>query len=87
MVVVSDQDEEEFIQANFKSGTQYNFIYIGAERDLNGNTFHWLNGEPFTYHNWDLGQPDNPEEMCVVTSTNGFHDAPCYFSWPLICEI
>ena len=56
----------------------------GNDRGIEG-TFVWLDGQPFTYTNWEAGEPSNGggqyEEDCLVIAASraakGWDDRPC----------
>ncbi len=70
-------------------------VWIGAtDRDKEG-TFSWVTGEPFSYENWETGQPDNwlgettgDENFAMILSESGgrWNDAQGVDLEYFICE-
>jgi hypothetical protein len=58
-ISIQSLEENEFV-ANLtkKSAPKAVFLWIGAKRTSSGlREFVWENGDPFSYSNWDIGEP------------------------------
>lgn len=56
LAVITSAEEQAFVQSLIAKGEK-NQYWLGGYR--NGSTFAWVTGEPFSYTNWDSGEPDN----------------------------
>ncbi|XP_048049432.1 cytadherence high molecular weight protein 1 [Megalobrama amblycephala] len=63
--------------------------WLGGRRVIGTNNFRWLDGAPWSYNNWGIGQPSNDGgiENCVeILSNLRFNDMPCRDIRPFICS-
>ncbi|XP_067266734.1 magnetosome-associated protein MamJ [Chanodichthys erythropterus] len=63
--------------------------WLGGRRVIGTNNFRWLDGAPWSYNNWGVGQPSNDGgiENCVeILSNLRFNDMPCRDIRPFICS-
>lgn len=62
--------------------TETDYIWIGLDDQVTEGTYVWADGSPFSYSNWNSGEPSNSGggagEDCVHTYRNGlWNDVPC----------
>ncbi len=57
LVVINDAAENAWVVANFQNAGSS--VWIGLSDELTEGTFLWDNGEPFSYSNWGLNEPNN----------------------------
>ena len=43
-------------------------MWIGLSRSGNLDNWKWSDGTPFSYSNWDEGQPNNKDHHCTWVS-------------------
>jgi hypothetical protein len=55
LVTINDAAENNWLVGTFGTGS----LYIGLTDWGSEGSFYWISGEPVTYLNWDVGQPDN----------------------------
>ncbi|XP_041458281.1 macrophage mannose receptor 1-like isoform X1 [Lytechinus variegatus] len=69
--------------------------WIGIHQEVAAGSFRWSDGSPYTYENWDRGEPNNHngEELCgEIYRYNGlqqngvWNDAACGVNTPFICK-
>uniref|UniRef100_A0A914QWT1 C-type lectin domain-containing protein n=1 Tax=Panagrolaimus davidi TaxID=227884 RepID=A0A914QWT1_9BILA len=75
-IVFAEQGNEDF--------------WIGANRLLTPGIWGWIDGSPFTFTDWDKGQPNNVSgaDCGSMTIPGGTWTAnPCYSEKPFICSI
>lgn len=58
LVTINDADEQEWVFATFSPHGAYK-IWIGLTDRITEGSFQWVSGEPFTYENWNDGEPNN----------------------------
>jgi len=68
-----------YIRCDDRSSTHYWF-------GLHAVTGQWVDGNPSTYRNWASGEPDNYHRKCVIYTTVGFGDTPCYTNRNYLCK-
>ncbi|NQV52398.1 MAG: gliding motility-associated C-terminal domain-containing protein, partial [Flavobacteriales bacterium] len=63
--------------------------WIGLSDAVSEGTFVWDNGEPVSYTNWTVGEPNNSgNEDCVQLYTTGtWNDVTCAGSYPAVIEV
>lgn len=71
LVTIADEAENELVQS-FVSSSKF----IGAFEDVDltsedAGTYQWVNGEPFSYENWEAGEPARERSRCGNSSSNG----------------
>ena len=57
LATITSLAEQKFIEAYFGGFT--NPMWIGATDAAVENSFEWVTGEPFSYTNWNSGEPNN----------------------------
>lgn len=57
LVTITSQQEQDFIESIIPSGVTY--YWIGLTDEASEGDFRWVTGEPLSYNNWLIGQPDN----------------------------
>ena len=77
---VSSSGENSFVQAvAFPAGASPGHAAIGGERPGGGcgTPWRWSDGAPWTYTNWDPGQPECVNEEVILMYSHGrWHDYP-----------
>jgi len=58
LATITSADEQQVI-SNLLSGGKRSFYLLGATDEVTEGTFKWVTNEPFSYSNWNTGQPDN----------------------------
>lgn len=62
LATILSAEEQAFILSTFfKVGSGYGSYWIGLTDAETEGVFKWVTGEPFSYANWGIGQPDNNE--------------------------
>jgi len=56
LAVITSAEEEDFVENLIVNGSKKQY-WLGGYRS--GSSFLWVNGEAFSYSNWDRGAPDN----------------------------
>jgi hypothetical protein len=63
LVTINDRAENDWVYSTFGRNTN---LWIGLE-DVSGNgQFTWVSGDPSTYRNWALGEPNNIGTEVIV---------------------
>lgn len=57
LACITSEEEQRVIEALIADGTKDQY-WLGGYRASNGECI-WINGEPFSYANWDRGEPNN----------------------------
>jgi len=79
LVTITSAEENDFVVSIAQFSGSLNDTWIGASDDKTGSdktgpgTYRWVTNEPWTYSNWEQGQPD------------GFCD-PCSFGQTCTCD-
>ena len=68
--------------------TDSSLRWIGLNDGDREGTFVWVNAEPFTFTNWNGGEPNNNnDEDCVGMLGDGrWNDFDCGDSYDSVCE-
>lgn len=70
LVTISSEEENNFIY-DLAEGWSEN-IWLGAADQVSTGKWYWITGEPFTYTNWNSGEPNNTNSVehwgCMFTS-------------------
>lgn len=89
LVTITSPQEQAFIEL---LNSDHRRLWIGAHRP-EGTYFAWVTGEPWSYTNWDEGEPSNKGvggfENCVVLWPRKWNDLKNDNSWEqsgFICE-
>ncbi len=89
LVTITSPQEQAFIE---QLNSDHRRLWIGAHRP-DGTYFAWVTGEPWSYTNWDEGEPSNKGvggyENCVVLWPRKWNDLRNDNSWEqsgFICE-
>jgi hypothetical protein len=61
--------------------------WTGGSDAAQEGTWRWSAGHPWSYSNWDAGQPQgSSNENCAVVMDNGkWHDQPCSTGFAALC--
>jgi murein DD-endopeptidase MepM/ murein hydrolase activator NlpD len=59
LATVTSKEENDWIKTQNLVGSHQWGIFLGATDAETEGTWKWITGEPFTYADWDSGQPDN----------------------------
>src|SRR6185295_14236358 len=74
LATVNDQAEHDWITANFHNFQTVDIdLWTGFNDAAVEGTFVWASGEPVTFTNWDLGEPNNAnagEDYCCMRKNN-----------------
>jgi hypothetical protein len=77
LVTINDAAEQALLVSLFGGNTRY---WIGFNDLAVEGNFEWVNGEPVTYTNWALGEPNNlgNEDFAVMnwTAPGNWNDLP-----------
>jgi len=102
LVSIEDIQDNEFVKLvreSFSVAQPIKSVWIGLMRQPpanpggRSNTFIWANGQPFSYQNWEAGQPNNQggSENCVrfpgIASVDKWDDFDCLTALPYICHL
>ncbi|MEK6643662.1 MAG: lectin-like protein [Planctomycetota bacterium] len=60
LVTINDAAENEWVRARFAEGTA---VSIGINDAAAEGTFAWASGQPVTYTNWELGEPNDTDDQ------------------------
>ncbi|KAK9542028.1 hypothetical protein VZT92_002030 [Zoarces viviparus] len=87
LVIIDSLQEQKFLSSIIE--TRPSWIGL-SDRDDEG-TWKWVDGTPLTEAYWDLGEPNNGGEDCVVlrvdrNAEGNWNDVPCDYSLHWICE-
>lgn len=70
LVTITSQAEQEFVYTSLVE--KYGVAMIGLNDAASEGTWEWVTGEPFSYANWDGGEPNNQgDEDYVFINANG----------------
>jgi len=58
LVTITSQEEQDFVQNLIKDRTK-NQYWIGATDEEKSRDWKWVTGEPWSYTNWGIGEPNN----------------------------
>ena len=58
LICINDEEEQKFIQT-IVAGCDFPYYWIGLTDAETEGVFKWVNGDPLTYTNWSVDQPDN----------------------------
>ncbi|KAK1792593.1 hypothetical protein P4O66_012528, partial [Electrophorus voltai] len=87
LVIINSREEQEFISKVISRIS----IWIGLTDVEKQGTWKWVDGTTLTTGYWRSGEPNNPNEHCVVAGY-GSHivlnwaDYPCTHKFASICE-
>lgn len=88
LATISNGAENQFV---FDLGGQVD-AWLGATDVISEGNYRWVTGEPFTYTNWNSGQPDNNDgsghtENCLVYfGLLPWNDASAIRNTKFVCE-
>lgn len=92
LLTITSENESEFVVTNFPqalvTGPGRPTFWLGGSQPAGSEEpaggWEWVTGEPFTYQNWDPGEPNDNEspEQCLNFSANSlgvgsWNDQPC----------
>ena len=70
LVTITSQAEQDFVYTSLVE--KYGVAMIGLNDAASEGTWEWVTGEPFSYANWDGGEPNNQgDEDYVFINANG----------------
>lgn len=88
LVSITSRDEQSYIEGRLRS--QDDLVYwIGATDSMQEAGWRWEDGSPFSYLNWETGQPNQyGDEDCagMKTSNMRWHDFSCSLRNSFICK-
>ncbi|CAI5439882.1 unnamed protein product [Caenorhabditis angaria] len=65
--VMSEQENEFILELALKKNSHLDFIFLGGfGKSNNGHKWHWMDGSPFKYLNWDRGSPYGARAFAVL---------------------
>ena len=76
LAAITSAGEQQAVQKLVTDGG-YDFVYIGASDKEKEGDWRWVTGEPFSYTNWDSGDPnnwENSEHYLTLRSTGKWAD-------------
>ncbi|KAL5020723.1 hypothetical protein ScPMuIL_002201 [Solemya velum] len=88
LVEINSADENEWIWDKMSNSKGQR--YIGMQYDDTTMGFGWDSGNPVSFANWGIGQPDNhTDERCVVINKKDgkWNDIPCEKPQKFVCQI
>jgi hypothetical protein len=59
LATVTSKEESDWIKTQNLIGSHKWGVFLGGTDSENEGTWKWITGEPFTYSDWSIGQPDN----------------------------
>jgi hypothetical protein len=92
LLTITSENESDFVVTYFPqavvSGPGRSTFWLGGSQPLGSDEpsggWEWVTGEPFTYQNWDPGEPNDNEspEQCLNFAAGGlgvgsWNDQPC----------
>jgi hypothetical protein len=89
---IHDPETWEFVTFGLMEiGVEAWEVWIGLNDQAEEQSFVWSDGSSFDYQSWTSGAPNPPwdwgdETDCVVTSPWGWHDLPCDWEHPFVCQ-
>jgi hypothetical protein len=85
LATISDQGEDDLVWLMIGDDAWIGLTDLGTE-----DVFEWVTGEPFSYDNWETGEPDDAyggEDCVVVHGVTGlWHDRYCELTYDAVCE-
>ncbi|MBI5361753.1 MAG: hypothetical protein HZA53_01155 [Planctomycetes bacterium] len=74
LVTIGDQAEHDWLTQTFHNFQAVDIdLWTGFNDSVVEGTFAWVSGQPITYTNWDLGEPNNgggTEDYCAMRKNN-----------------
>ncbi|XP_005393412.1 PREDICTED: secretory phospholipase A2 receptor [Chinchilla lanigera] len=92
LLTIHSAHEQEFIHSKIRVLSKYGTNWwIGLQEEKANNEFHWSDGSPLIYQNWDKGREisvNNQSQRCgFISSKTGLWDSEeCSVSMPSICK-
>ena len=73
-VTINDAAENAYVLTTFANAAGSGRVWLGLNDAATEGTFVYTSGQPFTYANWDTGEPNNSgnEDYVAMYSGNGF---------------
>lgn len=91
LVTISDEKENEFVNGmrcrNLSTDYQQS-IWLGGSDTANEGTWSWITGEPFTYSNWELNEPNGgtTQNYLQMYSSGNWDDVQNEAGRFVVCE-
>ncbi|CAL1543038.1 unnamed protein product [Lymnaea stagnalis] len=85
---ITSVQEQFYLSARLMSFTA-NFFWIGANDRATENGFQWSDSSPFSFLNWNTGQPNNAQDsdcVALMKQTGRWDDLPCTARYGYICK-
>ncbi|XP_045415037.1 secretory phospholipase A2 receptor [Lemur catta] len=92
LLTIHSAREQEFIHSKIKALSKYGANWwIGLQEERANDEFHWRDGTPVIYQNWDKGREtsvNNQSQRCgFISSITGLWGSEeCSLSMPSICK-
>ena len=79
LACITSQGEQEAIGNLITKGSRYGYWFGATDQYVEGN-WGWITAEPFSYANWDSGQPDNYGDIedygMIFAESKRWNDSP-----------
>ncbi|XP_051992563.1 CD209 antigen-like protein C [Xyrauchen texanus] len=95
LAIIHTAEEQSFIWNLLPRG-HWNAYWIGVSDDKAEGDWYWVDGTKLDGGFWEEGEPNNhidedcgymvKTEILSRVATKSWYDAPCFMSWPWICE-
>lgn len=87
LVTITSQAEQDFVYTSLVE--KYGVAMIGLNDAASEGTWEWVTGEPFSYANWDGGEPNNQgnEDYVFINANGSWNDGHANREYnSFICE-
>ena len=86
--ILSEKDQEhlkELLKATSDVGT----VYIGINDREEEDVWQWVDGSPYGFKNWNVGEPNDwdSDEDCTHTNGGGWNDIACSSEENFVCKL
>ncbi|XP_078513477.1 CD209 antigen-like protein C [Lissotriton helveticus] len=85
LVIINSREEQTFLAMN----TNSKGYWIDLSDVASEGKWHWGDGNPLTFTNWNAGEPNNAEdrEDCAEMRSDGaWNDVPCTDKFYFVCK-
>lgn len=88
LVVITSSEESDFLDQSF-GAVAFDRAWIGLNDLAVEGTFEWINGEPLSYTEWNMDEPNDSGgiEDCGEIRQPGWNDLSCALLQAYACEI